>query len=280
MHTSLGHKICRVRRTRLTRFELRRAIGANAIFHQPHGSISVIRADGLCKSFGDVEAVIDVSFAAEDGKVTALLGPNGAGKSTSLRMLSTVLKPTAGTAEVDGLSVSTDPMGVCSRIGVLPHATGLYGRLTTRENIRYYGELHGMQRDRLETRIDTLIELLDMAEFSERRVEGFSQGQRIKVALARAIVHDPKNVLLDEPTNGLDVMATRALREIILRLKREGRCVLFSSHVMQEVANLCDDVIIIGQGRVQFTGTLDSLKTQTGQEDLEEAFIQVIGAEA
>ncbi|MCZ6619025.1 MAG: ATP-binding cassette domain-containing protein [Gammaproteobacteria bacterium] len=240
----------------------------------------MIRAEGLCKNFGNVEAVIDASFSADDGKVTALLGPNGAGKSTSLRMLSTVIKPSSGYASVDGHDVSSEPMAVCSCIGVLPHATGLYGRLSARENIRYYGELHGMSRDKLDARIDSLIELLDMSEFSERRVEGFSQGQRIKVALARAIVHNPRNVLLDEPTNGLDVMATRALREIILGFKAEGRCVLFSSHVMQEVANLCDDVIIIGQGRVQFQGTLDRLKTDTGQEDLEEAFIKVIEAEA
>ena len=239
----------------------------------------MIRAEGLCKNFGNVEAVIDASFSADDGKVTALLGPNGAGKSTSLRMLSTVIKPSAGSAHVDGFDVRTDPMAVCSRIGVLPHATGLYDRLSARENIRYYGELHGMERDPLEARIESLIELLDMSEFSDRRVAGFSQGQRIKVALARAIVHDPQNVLLDEPTNGLDVMATRALREIILRFKTKGRCVLFSSHVMQEVTNLCDDVIIIGQGRVQFQGTLDHLKSDTGEEDLEEAFIHVIGVD-
>jgi len=239
----------------------------------------VIRVEALSKNFGEVEAVIDVSFSADDGKVTALLGPNGAGKSTTLRMLSTVIKPSSGSAYIDGFDVRQETMAVCSRIGVLPHATGLYDRLSARENIRYFGELHGMERDSLEARIDSLVELLDMSEFSDRRVGGFSQGQRIKVALARAIVHDPKNVLLDEPTNGLDVMATRALREIIHGFKNEGRCVLFSSHVMQEVANLCDDVIIIGQGRLQFQGTLDRLKSDTGQEDLEEAFIRVIGAQ-
>ncbi len=239
----------------------------------------MIRVEALSKNFGEVEAVIDVSFSADDGKVTALLGPNGAGKSTTLRMLSTVIKPSSGSAYIDGFDVKQETMAVCSRIGVLPHATGLYDRLSARENIRYFGELHGMERDPLEARIDSLVELLDMSEFSDRRVGGFSQGQRIKVALARAIVHDPKNVLLDEPTNGLDVMATRALREIIHGFKNEGRCVLFSSHVMQEVANLCDDVIIIGQGRLQFQGTLERLKSDTGQEDLEEAFIRVIGAQ-
>ena len=165
-------------------------------------------------------------------------------------------------------------------IGVLPHASGLYERLTGKENIAYFGALHGIDKATLATRIANLIELLDMEEFASRRVSGFSQGQRIKVALARAMVHDPRHVLLDEPTNGLDVMATRALREIILRLKNEGRCVLFSSHVMQEVTNLCDDVIVIGNGRVKFQGTLEGLKSKAGESDLEEAFIKIIGPQA
>ena len=237
----------------------------------------MIRADGLSKSFGSVAAVRDVSFTATDGKVTALLGPNGAGKSTSLRILSTVLAADSGSAYVDDHEVGSAPMSVRKHIGVLPHAAGLYARLSARENIAYFGALHGIDKKQLRTRIDELIALLDMEEFSERRVEGFSQGQRIKVALARALVHNPKHVLLDEPTNGLDVMATRALRDIIVKLKDEGRCVLFSSHVMQEVANLCDDVIIIGHGRVLFQGTLDELRTHAGEADLEEAFIRVIG---
>jgi sodium transport system ATP-binding protein len=239
----------------------------------------MIRADGLSKSFGSVSAVRDVSFSAADGKVTALLGPNGAGKSTSLRILATVLTADSGTAYVDDIEVSAQPMTVRKHIGVLPHSAGLYARLSARENIAYFGALHGIAKKPLKARIDELISLLDMEEFCERRVAGFSQGQRIKVALARALVHDPKHVLLDEPTNGLDVMATRALREIILTLKNEGRCVLFSSHVMQEVANLCDDVIIIGHGKVLFEGTLDALRSHAGEPDLEEAFIQVIGEE-
>jgi len=237
----------------------------------------VIRTEGLCKSFGGVVAVQDVSFSAADGKVTALLGPNGAGKSTCLRVLATVLAADSGTAWVDEQEVGAAPMAVRKQIGVLPHAAGLYDRLSARENIAYFGALQGIGKKQLNTRIDELITLLDMGEFSERRVAGFSQGQRIKVALARAIVHDPKHVLLDEPTNGLDVMATRALRKIILRLKDEGRCVLFSSHVMQEVANICDDVIVIGHGKVLFQGTLDGLRSHAGEGDLEEAFIQVIG---
>jgi sodium transport system ATP-binding protein len=239
----------------------------------------VIKAEGLVKSFGAVQAVRDVSFQAADGRVTALLGPNGAGKSTCLRILSTILSADAGKAYVGGHEVGTDRNSVLSAMGVLPHATGLYTRLTARENIAYFGELHGIGKDALKARIEELIHELEMTEFIDRKVEGFSQGQRIKVALARAVVHDPQNLILDEPTNGLDVMATRALREIILNLKKQGRCVLFSSHIMQEVANLCDDVIVIGHGEVRFQGTLDQLVTESGEEDLEDAFIRMAGVE-
>jgi len=237
----------------------------------------MIRAESLNKSFASVAAVRDVSFTAADGKVTALLGPNGAGKSTSLRILSTVLASDSGTAYVGDHEVGANPMAVRKQIGVLPHAAGLYARLSARENIAYFGALHRIDKAQLRTRIDELIALLDMSEFSERRVGGFSQGQRIKVALARALVHNPQHVLLDEPTNGLDVMATRALREIIIKLRDQGRCVLFSSHIMQEVANLCDDVIVIGHGRVLFQGTLDGLRDHAGRSDLEDAFVQLIG---
>ena len=239
----------------------------------------MIKAEGLVKSFGAVQAVRDVSFQAADGRVTALLGPNGAGKSTCLRILSTILSADAGKAYVGGHEVGTDRNSVLSAMGVLPHATGLYTRLTARENIAYFGELHGIGKDALKARIEELIHELEMTEFIDRKVEGFSQGQRIKVALARAVVHDPQNLILDEPTNGLDVMATRALREIILNLKKQGRCVLFSSHIMQEVANLCDDVIVIGHGEVRFQGTLDQLVTESGEEDLEDAFIRMVGVE-
>jgi sodium transport system ATP-binding protein len=236
----------------------------------------VIRTEGLGKSFGAIEAVKNVSFSAADGKVTALLGPNGAGKSTTLRILSTVLQPSAGSANVDGIDVVKDPLGVRRTIGVLPHNAGIYDRLTARENIRYFGRLQQVGKAELERRMDELIAVLEMEEFCDRRVAGFSQGQKIKVALARALIHDPRNVLLDEPTNGLDVMATRALREFIQRLKREGRCVLFSSHIMQEVANLCDELVIIGHGEVRFQGTLASLAERTGEADLEDAFVRVI----
>lgn len=236
----------------------------------------MIRAEGLSKSFGPVHAVRDVSFSAADGRVTALLGPNGAGKSTCLRILATVLRADTGHAWVGEHEVGQDRNGVLRSIGVLPHATGLYTRLTARENIAYFGALHGIPRDALSRRIDTLIGELEMAEFADRRVAGFSQGQRIKVALARAIVHDPRHLILDEPTNGLDVMATRALREIILSLKHQGRCVLFSSHIMQEVAALCDDICIIAHGKVAIDDSIDGIRRRTGCEDIEDAFVEAI----
>lgn len=237
----------------------------------------MIRAEGLGKSFGKLRAIEQVSLYAPDGRITALLGPNGAGKSTTLRILATVLRADAGSAWVDDHEVAADPTAVRRAIGVLPHQAGLYDRLTARENVSYFGALHGMRRKPLKSRVDDLVAQLDMQDFADRRVAGFSQGQRIKVALARALVHDPRNVMLDEPTNGLDVMATRALRDIILSLKAQGRCVVFSSHVMQEVATLCDDVVVISGGRVQFAGSLDGLRAQTGEPDLEEAFMRVVG---
>lgn len=240
----------------------------------------MIRLEAINKSFGDVRAAHDVSFSAADGRVTALLGPNGAGKSTCLRILSTVLRADSGNAWIGEHEVGTARATVLKEIGVLPHATGLYTRLTARENITYFGELHGIPRDALEARVDALVAELEMEGFADRRVEGFSQGQRIKVALARAIVHDPRHLILDEPTNGLDVMATRALREIILALKDQGRCVLFSSHIMQEVSNLCDDVVVIGGGEVRFQGTLGGLREASGTDDLEDAFISMVGLEA
>ncbi len=240
----------------------------------------MIRAQSLGKAFGAVQAVRDVDLTAPDGRITALLGPNGAGKSTTLRILATVLRPDRGEAWVDGHSVRDDPDAVRRAIGVLPHGAGLYARLTARENVAYFGALHGLKGAALRDRVDALIDQLDMGAFADRRVGGFSQGQRIRVALARALVHDPRNVILDEPTNGLDVMATRALRDIILELRAQGRCVVFSSHVMQEVATLCDDVIIVGQGTVGFAGSLDELRRRTGETDLEEAFIRIVGTEA
>ena len=237
----------------------------------------MIEVESLAKRFGAVEAVRDVSFAAADGRITGLLGPNGAGKSTTLRMLYTVLRPDSGAARIDGIDVLTDPLGARRLIGVLPHSAGIYPNLSARENIRFYGELHGLSPLVLEHRLEELVDQLGMSEFADRPARGFSQGQRIKVALARALVHSPRNVLLDEPTNGLDVMATRALRDLILGLKANGHCVLFSSHVMQEVAALCDEIVIIDHGRVVCDGTPAGIQSRFGGNSLEEAFVRVLG---
>jgi sodium transport system ATP-binding protein len=239
----------------------------------------MIEVQALSKSFGKVQAVQNVSFSAADGQITGLLGPNGAGKSTTLRMLYTLLKPDSGTARIDGLDVSRQALEVQRRIGVLADARGLYARLTTRENIRYYGRLHGLEGAALEGRIDTLIRLLDMQPIADRRTEGFSTGEKLKVAIARALVHNPPNVLLDEPTNGLDVMSTRAMRQFVLRLREEGKCVLFTSHIMQEVAALCDQIVIISKGAVAATGSPDELRAHTGQDNLEDAFVSAIGSD-
>ena len=239
----------------------------------------MIQVQGLSKSFGKVKAVQNVSFSAPDGQITGLLGPNGAGKSTTLRMLYTLLKPESGSAQIDGFDVRQSPLEVQRRIGVLADARGLYSRLTSRENIRYFGRLHGLSGEVLEKQINSLIVLLDMQSIADRKTEGFSTGEKLKVAIARTLVHNPQNVLLDEPTNGLDVMSTRAMRQFILRLREEGKCVLFTSHIMQEVAALCDQIVIISQGTVSANGSPDHLRKQTGKESLEDAFVAVIGSE-
>jgi sodium transport system ATP-binding protein len=237
----------------------------------------VIEAKALSKRFGSIAAAQEVSFVARDGEITGLLGANGAGKSTCLRMLYGVLTPDSGSACIDGLDVRGETSKARAHLGVLPHATGLYNNLTARENIQYFGSLHGMDKEHLKSRTTVLAKALDMDGFIDRRAKGFSQGQRIKVAVARALVHDPGNVVLDEPTNGLDVMAIRNLRKMLLELKAQGRCVLFSSHVMQEVAALCDRVVIIGRGRVLADATVQEIRERSGAATLEEAFLQVLG---
>jgi sodium transport system ATP-binding protein len=239
----------------------------------------MIEAQALRKSFKNVPAVQGVSFEARDGQITGLLGPNGAGKTTLLRMLYTVFKPDSGTAIIDGFDICREAQKVQSRIGVLPDSRGLYPRLTARENIRYYGRLHGLRGLALESVIADLAKLLEMQDFADRRTEGFSQGQRLKVAIARALVHRPQNVMLDEPTNGLDVMSTRALRTVIRRIRDEGKCVLFSSHVMQEISALCDHIVVVARGQVAASGTPDALREATGQSNLEDAFVAAIGSE-
>ena len=237
----------------------------------------MIRAEELSRRFGAVLAADGVSFEARDGRITGLLGPNGAGKSTTLRILYTVLRPDAGCASIDGIDVTGDPLATRRAIGVLPHGAGIYPHLTARENVAYYGRLHGLTGAALERRVGDLVQELEIAAYADRRAKGFSQGERVKVALARALVHRPKNLLLDEPTNGLDVMATRAFRALVLKLRAAGHCVLFSSHVMQEVAALCDDIVIIDRGRVVAAGTPEALRAQFGASTLEDAFVAAIG---
>jgi sodium transport system ATP-binding protein len=239
----------------------------------------MIEIKQLHKTFGKVVAVDDVSFLARDGEITGLLGPNGAGKTTTLRCLYTLMKPDSGQILVDGIDAAKDPRAVRCQLGVLPDARGLYKRLTARENIEYFGQLHNLDDATIRRRIDAAIVDLDMRDIIDRRTEGFSQGQRVKTAIARALVHDPKNVILDEPTNGLDVMSTRAMREFLKRLKSEGRCVLFSSHIMQEVAALCDRIVVIAKGRVVADETPEALRQQTGEANLEDAFVKLIGTE-
>lgn len=237
----------------------------------------MIRVDNIHKSFGKVHAVRGVSFDAPDGKITGLLGPNGAGKSTTLRVLYTVLRPDAGNATIDGADVVADSLAARSRIGALPHGAGLYPHLTARENIEYYAKLCKVELGEIGDQVNEIVRLLEIEDFVDRRTKGFSQGQRTKVALARALVHNPQNVILDEPTNGLDVMATRSLRNLILKLRDDGRCVLFSSHVMQEVAALCDDICIIANGQVAIDDSADGIRERTGCDDLEDAFVAAIG---
>ena len=239
----------------------------------------MIQVKDVHKSFGQVEALGGVSFEAADGGITGLLGPNGAGKTTLLRILYTILDPDRGTARIDGHDVATDKVATTRVVGALPHAHGLYARLTAREHVRYYGRLHGMGGAALERRIDELVAALDMGGIADRRTAGFSQGESVKVAIARALVHDPHNVLLDEPTAGLDVMSTRKMRAMIRQLRDEGRCILFSSHLMHEVSELCDHIVVMARGVVAASGSPEQLLEATGCADLEDAFVAAIGTD-
>jgi sodium transport system ATP-binding protein len=223
-----------------------------------------------------VHAVRDVSFSAPAGQITGLLGPNGAGKTTTLRILAGLITPDAGRLSVDGIDVVARPREVLARMGVLSDSRGLYPRLTARENIVYYGALHGMEREAADARARDLARMFDMTALLDRRTDGFSQGERMKTALARALVHDPPNIVLDEPTNGLDVLATRALRDSLrwLRTPAGGaKCIVFSTHIMQEVERLCDRVVVVADGRTVASGTVPELLARTGQTDFEEAFV-------
>jgi sodium transport system ATP-binding protein len=233
----------------------------------------MIEVRELHKSFGGVQAVRGVSFTAYDGEITGIIGPNGAGKTTIMRLVYTVLQPDSGHTLVDGIDSSSNRRQVQRRIGVLPDVRGLYPRLTGREHIRYFGALHGMRGAALEARIDEMVRVLGMDDFVDRRTRGFSRGQQMKVALGRALVHEPHNVLLDEPTNGLDVATSRAVRDLVRRFRAEGRCVLLSSHIMQEVAALADRIVIVADGRVALQGTPEELRRATGLVELEEIFM-------
>ncbi len=234
------------------------------------------RAGWLRRSADTVHAVRQVSFTAPQGCITGLLGPNGAGKTTTLRMLAGLMRPDTGRLSVDGIDVASRPREALTRLGVLSDARGLYPRLTARENIVYFGALHGMARDAAHARAEVLARALDMQALLERRTDGFSQGERMKTALARALVHDPAHIVLDEPTNGLDVIATRALRDTLRFLRTPeggGKCIVFSTHIMQEVERLCDRVTVIAHGRTVAAGTVGELLAQTGQHDFEQAFV-------
>ncbi len=237
----------------------------------------MIEVEQLRKRFGEIVAVDGASFTAANGSVTGLLGPNGAGKTTTLRMLYGLIEPDAGQMRIDGIDVGLEPLSAQSRIGVLPDAQGLYQRLTAREHIRYFGQLHGLAGADLEERIEELIQLLEMNEIADRRAQGFSHGERMKVFLARALVHGPNNLMLDEPTNGLDVQSTRAVRRLIRTLRDAGHCVLFSSHVMQEVSTLCDHIVIMAGGTIAAQGAPEELLEQTGHRNLEDAFVVLTG---
>jgi sodium transport system ATP-binding protein len=238
----------------------------------------MIVVEQLAKRFATVQALHDVSFTARDGRITGLLGANGAGKSTTLRIISTVIGADSGRVRIDDAECATDSVSARRKLGVLPHASGLYPQLTARENIRFFGAMHGLDAQTINERVEVWVERLEMGEFIDRRTKGFSHGQKLKVALARALIHAPRNVILDEPTSGLDIGATRALRELILELRDQGCCVLFSSHIMQEVAALCDDIVIIAQGRVVASGTPEQILTATSAHNLEEAFVRATGA--
>ena len=243
----------------------------------------MIEVKNIAKSFdakvggkrARVIAVEDVSFVASDGRITAMLGPNGAGKTTTLRIIGTLVRPDRGQARVADIDVQTDTRAVRAQLGVLSDARGLYTRLTARENIEYYAQLRNVPSRVGSERLAKMAELLDMSSLLERRVEGFSTGERLKVALARALIHDPHHLILDEPTNGLDVVSTRALRRLLLHLRDAGKCIVISSHIMQEVEQLADEIVIVARGRTVSHGTAQEIRAEAGTESLEDAFVKL-----
>jgi sodium transport system ATP-binding protein len=240
----------------------------------------MIEAQHLAKSFKNFDAVKDVTFTARQGEVFGLLGPNGAGKTTTLRMLSTVVQPSSGTARIDDYDIRHNKEDVRRNLGILVESAGLYAHSTTREHLRYIGNLHGLGGKALEQQIDYLIDVLEMNEFADRRAKGFSRGMVRKVVLGMALIHDPPNIIFDEPTQGLDVVSTRAVRRIIHKFREEGRCVVLSTHHMDEVERLCDRIAIVHRGEILEAGTPAELTTKYNADSLETAFVEIIGAEA
>ncbi len=240
----------------------------------------MLSVKNLTKKFGDFTAVDHVSFEARAGEIFGLLGPNGAGKTTTLRVLATVLEATDGTATIDGHDITTDDEAVRQTIGVLTAEIGLYDRFTARENLRYFGQLYGMQGQQLEDRIAEVITLLHMERFADRRAGKFSTGMKQKVAIGRSIIHDPKVIIFDEPTAGLDVLAAQTVINFMQQARDMGKLVVLSTHDMFDAEKLCDRVTIIHRGKVVATGSIDELKTQTGQDTLEAAFTHIVGDEA
>ncbi|NRA60465.1 MAG: ATP-binding cassette domain-containing protein [Psychrobium sp.] len=239
----------------------------------------MLKVDNLSKKFGEFTAVESISFEAKDGEITGILGPNGAGKTTCLRILYGLLKADTGVATIDDIDVAKSPLLARASLGIFPDQFGMSERLTAREQIEYFAQMHGLSGQALKEALDRVINELEMSDIADRRTEGFSQGQRMKVTLAQALVHQPKNLVLDEPTRGLDVMSTRLLRKQLLALKDKGHCILFSSHVMQEVAALCDRVIVVAKGRVVAQGSPQELCELAGKEYLEDAFVAIIGSD-
>lgn len=236
----------------------------------------MIEIDSLQKSFGALRALAQVTFTAPNGQITGLIGPNGAGKTTTFRIIYGALRPTGGQVRIDGCDVARDRLSALGRVGALPDVRGLYPRLTPREHLRYFGTLHGLDVRELERRVDTLIERLDMGSFADRKTQGMSRGQQLRVALGRALVHDPPNIILDEPTNGLDVVGSRSVRRMIAGLRDAGHCILVSSHNMSEIGMLCDHIAIINRGRIVLEGSPAALRHHTGLDDLEDIFMHAI----
>jgi sodium transport system ATP-binding protein len=237
----------------------------------------MIRVANLKKHFNGVRAVDGIDFEAPDGRITGLLGPNGAGKTTTLRLIAGLIRPQAGNVLIDGIDVRQNPQAARAVLGVQGDTTGVYPRLTPREQFRYYGRFYGYSGAALEARVQAVIDLLQMSDIADRRAEGFSRGQRQKIVLGRALVHDPHNIIMDEPTNGLDVMAVRETRATIRAFREQGRCVLFSTHYMDEAERLCDQIAIIVQGKIVAYGSPTELKSHTGRENLEDAFVELAG---